>query len=239
MIDLYCFPPAFDLPSPGPFALKTEVHLMMADLPYTKRFEGYADAPKGKLPYISDDGKIVADSAFIRLYLEQDHHVDFDGGFDADQRATAWAIERLVEDHLYWAMVFSRWAMDENFEKGPSHFFDHLPFGVQDQARQKQRRKVLDYLNGQGFGRHSLQDITELAAIGYASLARLLGDKPYILGERPCGADASIFGQLVSVLTPFFDSPIRDAAASHDNLLGYTDRMMAIHFPQFASDWRA
>jgi len=46
VIDLYCFPPALGLPSPDPFALKTEVHLKMMGFSYNKRVEGYADAPK-------------------------------------------------------------------------------------------------------------------------------------------------------------------------------------------------
>lgn len=232
MIELYCFSPAFGLPSPGPFALKTEVHLKMMGLPFTKQFEGYANAPKGKLPYIDDAGTVVADSAFIRLYLEKHYDRDLDAGFDKNQRASAWAVERLVEDQLYWALVYTRWAVDENFDKGPSHFFDHLPEAVQDIVRQKQRRAVLGYLQGQGLGRHSLAEITELVTIGYAALAQLLGDKPYLLGDHQCGVDASIFAQLASVLTPFFDSPVRDAASCHANLVAYTDRMMSLYFPR-------
>lgn len=234
MIDLYCFPPAFDLPSPGPFALKTEVHLKMMGLSYNKRFEGSADAPKGKLPYINDAGTIVADSTFIRRHLEERYETDLDAGFNGDQRALAWATEKLLEDQLYWAMVYTRWALDENFDKGPSHFFDRLPEDVQDQARQKQRRAVLGYLHGQGLGRHSLEEITELAKIGYAALARLLGDKPYLLGDKPCGVDASIFAQLASVLTPFFDSPVRDAVMQHAILVDYADRTMVSYFPEYA-----
>lgn len=234
MIELFCFPPAFGLPSPGPFALKTEVHLQMARLDYNLRREGYATAPKGKLPYIVDGDHVVADSTFIRLYLERTYGIDFDDGYTDTERAQAWAIERLVEDQLYWAMVHSRWAVDENFAKGPAHFFDHLPDDVQDLARQKQRSAVVGYLHGQGMGRHSTEEIAELARIGYRSLASLLGDKPYILGDRPCGADASIFGQLASVFTPFFDSPVREAAVIHDNLVAYRDRMMAAFFPDFA-----
>lgn len=239
MIDLFCFPPAFGLPSPGPFAMKTEVHLQMMGLPYSKRFEGYADAPKGKLPYIKDDGVVIADSTFIRMHLEKRHGYDLDAGYDAEQRAVAWATERLLEDHLYWAMVHARWALDENFEKGPSHFFDHLPEDVQDDARQKQRQAVLGYLHGQGLGRHSPKEIAEVAAIGYQALARLIGDKPYLLGEKPCGVDASMFAQLASALTPFFDSPVRDAAAGHANLVAYADRMMAAHFSEYAPPWAA
>lgn len=235
MIQLFCFAPAFGLPSPGPFAIKTEVHLKLMQLQYEKRFEGYADAPKGKLPYIEeDDGTVVADSTFIRFFLERRYGIDLDAGFDADGRALAWSVERLVEDQLYWAMVHTRWAIDGNFEKGPAHFFDHLPADRQDAARQKQRRAVLGYLDGQGIGRHSPAEIAELARIGYAALSRLLGDKPYLLGDRPCGADASIFGQLASVLTPFFEGPVRDAAARQPNLVAYAERMMATWFPDYA-----
>jgi glutathione S-transferase len=234
MIQLFAFPPAFGLPSPGPFAMKTEIHLKMAGLAYELRFEGYASAPKGKLPYIVDGENVVADSTFIRLYLERRYAIDFDDGYDDWQRSHAWTIERMVEDQLYWAMVHSRWAVDENFAKGPAHFFDRLPDDVQDTARQKQRNAVLGYLNGQGLGRHTVGEITELAEIGYRSLANLLGDKPYVLGDRPCGADASIFAQLASVLTPFFDSSVREVAAAQHNLVAYRDRMMAKYFPEYA-----
>lgn len=231
MIILHAFAPAFGLPSPGPFAIKTEVQLRMMKLDYRLEFGGRAQAPKGKLPYIDDDGVIVADSTFIRLHLEEKYAVDLDEGWDREARAKAWAVERLVEDQLYWATVHTRWAIDENFAKGPAHFFDALPIETQDLARQKQRSVVLNYLDGQGLGRHSPAEIALLARRGYGALAALLGDKPYLLGDRPCGADASVFGQLASILTPWFDSPVRDAAAAHDNLVAYNRRMMRAYFP--------
>lgn len=231
MIDLYCFGPAFLLPSPGPFAMKTEAQLRMAALPYTKRMQGIAGAPKGKLPWIDDDGTIVADSALIRMHLEKRYAKDLDAGFDLDQRALAWSIEKMVEDNLYFMLVYTRWQIDDNFAKGPAHFFDHLPEAVQDEMRQKQRRAVLANLYGQGTGRHGYAEVGVLADLGYAALARLLGDKPYLLGDRPCGADASVFAQLAGILTPFFDGPVRDAARRHANLVDYADRLMAEFFP--------
>jgi hypothetical protein len=192
-----------------------------------ERFEGYADAPKGKLPYIEDDAIVAADSTFIRRHLETRYGKDLDAGFGEDQRALAWATERLVEDQLYWAMVYSRWALDENFKKGPVPFFDDLPAAVQDNARGERRRAVLGYLHGQGLGRQDTVEIAEIATIGYTALARLIGDEP-------CGADASIFAQLAAVLTPFFESRVRDAALRHANLVAYSDRMMAAHYVEYA-----
>ena len=108
-ITLYGCAPAFGLPDPSPFVTKTEVQLQMAHLPYRKVFAIPPEAPKGKLPYIDDAGEVVCDSSFIRAHLEHKHGVDLDAGLDARQRAEAWAIERMVEDHLYWAMVWFRW----------------------------------------------------------------------------------------------------------------------------------
>jgi glutathione S-transferase len=234
MITLFTFAPAFGLPGPGPFAIKTEVHLRMLGLEYKKRFDGRAHAPKGKLPYIDDDGVVIADSTFIRRHLEFKYSRDLDAGLNPIQRATAWAVERLAEDNLYWAMVHLRWAVDENFYKGPAHFFDHLPEDIQEAARQKQRAAVLGYLHAQGLGRHNTEEIAFLARRGYAALAQILGDKPYLLGQNPCGADASVFAQIVSALSPWFESPVRDAAASHTNLVAYGKRMMLVYFPGFS-----
>ena len=233
MITLHGFAPAFGLPSPGPFDIKTEVQLKMLGLDYQKIFVGFAGAPKGKLPYIGDNGTVIADSAFIRLHLESKYPADLDSGLNDGERASAWAVERLVEDQLYWMMVHSRWAMDENFEKGPAHFFDHLPEPIQDQARQKQRSAVLGYLHGQGLGRHTLEEIGVLAQRGYWALSQLLGDKAFLMGAQPCGADASVFAQIASALSPHFESPVRAAAATHANVVDYAERMMAAYFPDF------
>jgi glutathione S-transferase len=213
--------------------MKTEIHLQMLGIGYRKQFDGRPNAPKGKLPYISDEGTVVADSTFIRFYLEEKYSADFDVGLNDSQRGVAWAVERLVEDNLYWAMVHSRWAVDANFDRGPAHFFDHFPDEVQHDARQKQRSAVLGYLQAQGLGRHTTEEIALLTRRGYSALAHILGDKPYITGDRPCGADASVFAQIASALSPWFESEVRDAVAAHANLVEYRDRMMAVYFKRF------
>jgi glutathione S-transferase len=68
MITLYTFGPSAGLPDISPFVMKAEVLLKMAGLPYRTDTTGFRKAPKGKLPYIDDDGEIVADSTFIRCY---------------------------------------------------------------------------------------------------------------------------------------------------------------------------
>src|SRR5215471_15398166 len=127
MITLYNFGPAFGLPDPSPFVTKAEILLKMAGLPYRTDITGFRKAPKGKLPYIDDDGEKIADSTFIRFHIEKKYRFDFDRSLDAEQRAIAWAFEKLAEDHIYWAIVEARWCDRANFNQGPRKFFDAVP----------------------------------------------------------------------------------------------------------------
>ncbi len=61
MITLYTFGPAFGLPDPSPFVMKAMMLLKLAGLDYVEKRADVRRAPKGKLPYIDDDGTIVAD----------------------------------------------------------------------------------------------------------------------------------------------------------------------------------
>jgi glutathione S-transferase len=230
-ITLFGFGPAFDLPEASPYVTKTEVHLKMAGLAYRKDGTGFPAAPKGKLPYI-DDGGLVADSTFIRRHLEAKYGVDFDEGLDAQKRAEAWAVERLLEDHLGWASAYFRWLSPENFAKGPAHFFDGLPEAAREGARAAAVQRVKDGQHAHGLGRHSVEEIVSLASRSIDAVSAILGERPYLMGERPCGADAICFGMLAAVLTPFFDSPVRRLAEERPNLVAYVGRMMAQYYPE-------
>jgi glutathione S-transferase len=85
-----------------------------------------------------------------------------------------------------------------------------------------------------GLGKHSVEEIAELGGRSLDALAAFLGDKPYLMGETPCGADATAFGFAAGVLTPFFTGALRRHAESHANLIAYRDRMMSEYFPSFA-----
>jgi hypothetical protein len=71
MITLHTFGPAFGLPDPSPFVTKLDILLKMSGQPYKAEIGGLRRAPKGKLPYIVDDGVTIADSTFIRWHLEK------------------------------------------------------------------------------------------------------------------------------------------------------------------------
>jgi len=230
MITLYSFGPYFGLPDASPFVIKAMLLLKFAGLPFEENRRGYTRAPKGKLPYIDDDGTIVPDSTFIRFHIERKYGFDFDAGLEPEQKAAAWAIEKMCEEHLYWSLVATRWCDDENFAKGPAQFFSSVPTPLRLIVQTMIRRRVKKRLQAQGFGRHTRDEQDRLAIADVEALATILGEKSFLMGERPCGADATVFGFIVSMLTPVFASKVRPAAERHQNLTDYRDRIMRQYF---------
>jgi glutathione S-transferase len=232
MITLYSFGPAFGLPDPSPFVMKADLLLKMANLPYrAERASDPRKAPKGKIPYIDDDGEVIADSTFIRWHLEKKYKIDFDRGLTPEQRATAWAFEKMAEDHLYWALLDARWMNDANFLKGPSLFFRGVPAPMRPFIVAMVRRKVRHALHAHGMGRHSEAEIAALAIRSIDAIADFLASKPFFMGSEPTGIDATVFGFVAGTLCPLFETPTRTAAERHDNLRRYVSHMTARFYP--------
>jgi glutathione S-transferase len=220
-------------PDSSPFVIKTMMLLTLAGLEYRAVRSNPFKAPLRFLPYIEDEGVTVTDSTLIRHHLEQKYGCDFDLYLSPQQKALAWAIERMCEDHLYFAMLESRWLDRPNFGKGVSTMFGVVPAPLRPVARMVLRRMNAARLRGHGLGRLSKEKIARLATCDIDSLARLLGDKPYLMGSQPCGADATVFGIVTSILTPPLYSPLRAAMGKHTNLVAYRDRLMGEYFPPF------
>ncbi|MGZ3275060.1 MAG: glutathione S-transferase family protein [Caulobacteraceae bacterium] len=234
MITLYGIGPGFGLPEISPYVTKTEVQLKMAGLDYRK-VKGRAElSPKGQLPFIEDDGELVADSTFIRAHIEAKYGVDLDAGLSPVERAQAWVIERMVENHLGWCMIHARWLLKDNFDKGPAHFFDQAPDGVREAVRQEVNAKV----KAVGVGRHSDDEIADLGEKSLDALAQILDGRRFLMGDQATSVDAIAFAQVAAILTRFFDSPLRRRAERFEGLIAYRDRMMWRFYPGFGLQGR-
>ncbi len=231
MLTLYVSGPYFGLPDASPFVSKALVHLKMAGVPFATAPTDFRKAPKGKIPYLRDGDMLLGDSTFIRWHIEQKTGFDFDKGLSAEDKAVAWAFEKLCEDHLYWAIVDSRWANQVNFDKGPRKYFDPVPAPLRPFIVAMVRRNVKKSLHGHGMGRHTRAEIEQLATCDLDAIAGFLGSKPWLMGQEPCGADAAVWSMVTSCLCTHFETPIRTAAERHLNLVAYRDRGMARWFP--------
>jgi glutathione S-transferase len=233
MITLYTFGPLFGAPDASPFVMKGEMLLKLAGLPYETNTRGFSRAPKGKLPYIDDSGTIVADSTLIRLHIEKKYGFDFDAALPVRDRGVAWSVEKMLEDHLYWLMVYWRWMVDENFDRGPRKFFDRAPALIRPLICGIVRRKVRANLHAHGLGRHNLDEKNALGERAVDALSQVLGDNRYLMGDKLCGADATAFAFLAGGLPEIFESPLQKKLARTSNLVAYHDRMLAEFFPAF------
>ena len=224
MITLYGSTPAFGLPEASPFVAKARILLIMSGVPFELAKGDFNKAPKGKIPYIDDDGQRLGDSTFIRWHLETKYGTDFDRGLTSEQKATAWAFEKMCDEHLYWAIVNARWMDPVNFEKGPKIFFKDAPALLRPAIVAMVRKRVRATLKGQGLGRHSDPEIVKLATADLKALSDKLGDKPWLFGDAPCSADAAAWSIVASCLCKHFDSPLRTAAEGFANLAAYRAR---------------
>lgn len=233
MINLYQFKPAFGLPNASPFCMKVETYLRMAGLAYElPRGVDLRKAPKGKLPYIEDGGKRIADSGFIIDYLKQTYGDKLDAHLTERERAQALAMRRMVEENLYWVAIYTRWIEDDGFASTSRVFFDGMPPVLKQIVPFIARRAIRREIHGHGMGRHSRDEIYAIGCQDVRALAHLLGNQPYFMGDQPCSLDATTYAFLANLLWVPIASPLLEEAKQHANLEAYCQRMKARYFAQ-------
>jgi glutathione S-transferase len=96
--------------------------------------------------------------------------------------------------------------------------------------------RVRNGMMAKGIARHSEEEIVGLGVRSLKALSVFLGEKPFLMGEQPCGADAFLFATLAAAMTPYFSSPLRDEAIRFPKLVAYVTRMFDRFYPGFEWD---
>jgi glutathione S-transferase len=120
---------------------------------------------------------------------------------------------------------------DVNFARGPATFLRAVPAPIRPLVLARIRRQLRRKLYGQGFGRHSLDEIVAPGTRSIDATAAFLGSEPFIMGPEPTGLDATAFAFIAGTLCPLFDTPLRTSAERHENLKRYVGRMTARFYP--------
>lgn len=212
----------------SPFALKLETWLRLADVPFTVEESIRPDRmPKGKLPCIRDGGRLLADSSRIIAHLKATRGIDPDAGLTERQRAEALALQRLIEEHLYFAMVWARWLDPEGWPAVARGFFGGFPAPLRPLGRAILRARFRRMLVLQGLGRHGAAEIVELAREDLAALSAYLADKPFFMGEQLTTVDAVAFGFLANILLVPVEGALKRTAEGFPNLVAFCEAMEA------------
>lgn len=221
----YHLPGGWGLTSVSPFCLKLDAFLRMSGIPHQSITVGAPfGGPKGKAPWIEHEGRKIGDSTFIIDHLAQRFGVDPHAGLSPAQRGQAVAIQRMVEENLYWAMVYDRWVRPENWPVLKGSVLGAIPAPVRMIVAPFARRGVQAQLKGHGLGLHAAAEVAQIAQRDIDALADILGEQTWFFGETPTLTDAVTYSLLANVYGTGFVSPMKAMIASRPNLTGFLQR---------------
>lgn len=232
-VTLHQFPQGKNIPNLSPFCLKLETFLRIHKIPYTSQY-GYKMGKKGKLPWIEYKGEKKADSDMIIDYLNQTFELNLDKDFSNEQLALGRAARSMLEENTYWALIYNRYV--ENFNEykklvPPPPSGAGLGFSVSQKMYQ---RKMRSYLDGHGLGRHSKEELYQIAEKDLKALSDLLGEKEYLLGDTPSSFDCTVFGLVANILYAGMENPMCTYIQENaKNLSGLCERMKEAYW----ADW--
>lgn len=235
MIILYQFPAYWNLPNFSPFCMKLETYLRMVNLPF--EIVSVSDprkSPKGKLPVIKDNGRRFEDSSLIIDYLKQQYGDTLDASVTPLQKAQALAFQRLMEEHLYWTVLYSRWIDSKNWPIIKNTLFKKLPVIIRGIVAAKIRNIIRKELYNHGMGRHSQDEIYQMGDRDLEALNIYLGNRPYFMGETPTSIDACAYAFLANILHAPISSPMTDYVKSQPTLIDYCSRMREQYYGRFS-----
>lgn len=231
-VKLYQGPRIWGAQNMSPFCIKLELYLRMADIPYQTRRFNPQRAPKGKMPYVDIDGLVMGDSALILQHLERSRPNPVDAHLDEDQRALGHVVRRMLEEGTYWIGVHDRWVEDNGFVHIKEVFKAILPPVIGPVILMGLRRNIKAAALAQGTSRHGREEIEAFGKADLAAVVRILGDKPYLLGDTPSTVDCTLYGMLMAFMKGPIQTPLRAYGEAQPTLLAYMDRLTTRYFPE-------
>ncbi len=228
MLELVVLTPAFGLRNPSPFCLKMEMLLVSLGLPFDLTAE--ADprkAPKGKLPYLVADGERMGDSDIMTQYLNDITDGAVYAGLTPQQQAHGLALARLVEDHLYWLIITSRWADDARFPHVVEGFFSIAPKLVRGLIANAARKQTLKAAINQGLGKHTLSEQQDFARRDLAALEATVPAAGFLFADKPGIYDFTLASIMAGIYDNQPDTWLTDIARGYPNLQAYTERVQS------------
>ena len=225
MIQLHLFPRCNNVQISSPCA-KVEAYLKLVGLPY-ERVESWDldKAPKKKFPFIEDGDNIVPDSWFILRYLKNTYGDPLDSGLTESEQMWAHSLMRTLEDSLYFIISYFRWLDDEGFEITKEAVFGKLPAEERNANANGVREIAQSQLHYQGYGRHSPDELLEIATADLNAVNIALGDQQFLLGDAITSIDCSGFSNLEALQHSPVSPRLSALVRQYPTLVAYTDRM--------------
>jgi glutathione S-transferase len=235
MIRLHQVPGLGRAPSLSPFCTKVETYLRMADIPYESvPSVNPRGGPTGKLPFIEDGERKIGDSGCIFDHLREKYGERLDAHLSERDHAIGHALRRMLEEHLYWAIVYTRWYDERNAPRLQELFLAQVPRPMRPVLWRVALMMMKRTLHAHGLGRHDRAEIISRANRDIDTAAAILEGRPFLFGEKPSSYDAILHAFLSSILDVDMDTPLYAHAKKKENLTAFCKRMNERYYEKAA-----
>ncbi|WP_440617597.1 glutathione S-transferase family protein [Cysteiniphilum sp. 6C5] len=229
MIELHQFPKLGNVPNSSPFCMKLESYLLAQKIPYQNFYSAdLRRSPTGKMPYIKKQDKFYSDSSLIIDLLEKECVKPMQQNLTDLEKSQTLAYQRLCEEHLYWALVYSRWvdvSADNNWRKVVQEGtkLPKLLFGMIFKVMTKNATKQT---YEQGLGRLSKAQIYQKADEDLCALSNFLGHNNYFFDDSPSLLDHIVYSVVANIAHTPWQSQLKEQLTKYPNLQTHSTRML-------------
>nr|WP_293092223.1 glutathione S-transferase family protein [Moorena sp. SIOASIH] len=218
--------------------MKLETWLRIANIAYDIEIpKDFAKAPKGKVPFIDYEGKLIGDSTLIIEMLKEKEGIDPDRDLTSTEKAISLAFRRMLKENTYWGEVYIRINIEENWQLFKQTltnlYFAGSSTPESEEFSQQVQKSISNQIYGQGIGRHSEKEICEIINADFQALSDYLAEKPFFMGDKPTTLDATAYGYIAHIILPPFKSMIIDRVSQFKNLCQYCQRMKQEFFHDY------
>jgi len=233
---MFTFPPAWGLPTTGPFGLKLAACLRLLDIPCEASYEvDVGKGPKRKSPWIEDGAVTLGDTELILDHVRRTTGKELDGTLSPADRARSHVLQRMLEEHYHQVFEYELVVNDDGFAHFKAYLEGLLPAELHAVVVPHVREGLRAHLFERGIGRHTAEEIVRMGRADIDALATWLGDRPWFITDAPTKVDASAFGLLaVSIKSPL-PTPTCAYARTKPNLVAFVERGLARWFTEAAA----
>lgn len=220
----------------SPFATKLEAYFRIFKVPHEIVLERSTEgAPRDKVPYISVGDTKLTDSDLVIGYLKRTYF-DPDASLTPAQWALGHLVQRTLEDHLYWIIIYY-----EFYDRNGWDFFLKAAVGDPSAlppfiltAFEERDADFVKRCYDQGIARYTPAEIIDKACKDLRAVSQILSDNRYLLGtDKPTSFDAVLLGFVIAIYQAKGMHPeITDFARTIPNLGRYVQHMLATYFPE-------
>merc|ERR1712242_368428 len=227
---LYQSPRTPQIPSISPQELKLESWLKLQGIAYENvDHKAKFTSKNGTLPFIEFNGKELADIDLIINTLAGKFGKNASGHLNEDQKNVEHAMMRMVENHLYWAIMHWRTSNVDNTIKAykihlPTFYGSKIPVGILNMHfKFNICKKTQKRVKSQG-----MANIEEMSKNDLTVLSNMLSEKEFMFGDDPSMLDMVVYSHLAQLIMveSEYPCPLRDfLQESCKNLVGLVNRM--------------